>query len=81
MHDILDIEKRGVPGAFIASEEFVDAAKHQGNALGYHPRQLFVPHPIQDRTNEEIESLAEHAFDQVMDMIFDSQDAPQAPED
>ena len=70
-----------MPGAFIASEEFVDAAKHQGNALGYHPMQLFVPHPIQDRTDEEIESLAEQAFDQVMDMIFGAQDMPEASKD
>jgi len=70
LHDILDIEKRGTPGAFIASAAFVDASRHQGDALGYHPKQLFVPHPIQDRTSEEIERLAEGAFDEIMAMVF-----------
>ena len=51
----------------------MDASRHQGDALGYHPKQLFVPHPIQDRTSEEIERLAEGAFDEIMAMVFSAE--------
>ena len=48
----------------------MDASRHQGDALGYHPKQFFVPHPIQDRTSDEIEQLADDAFDAIMGMVF-----------
>jgi hypothetical protein len=66
VHDIVDLEGRGVPGVMVASTEFVDAARAQGEALGMHPAAVYVPHPIQDRTDPEMERLAEAAIDQVM---------------
>lgn len=66
MHDIVDIERRGVPGMFIASSEFIDAAEAQSSALGFAPRRVFVPHPIQDRTNEEMEELADRFVDEIL---------------
>jgi len=35
VHDIVDLEARGVPSAFVASTEFVDAADTQAKALGF----------------------------------------------
>lgn len=66
MHDIADLEARGVPGVFVASTEFVDAAAAQAAALGIDPRRVFVPHPIQDRTDPEMRRLAEGAVDAVV---------------
>ncbi len=66
MHDIADLERRGVPGVFVASEVFVDAAAAQSKALGMHPRGVFVSHPIQDRTDDEMRDLAERALDQII---------------
>jgi hypothetical protein len=66
VHDIADLEGRGVPGVFIASTEFVDAADAQARALGVDVRRVFVPHPIQDRTDEEMVALADRAFDAVV---------------
>lgn len=63
MHDIADLERRGVPGVFVASEVFVEAAKLQGDALGFHPERLFVEHPIQDRTDDEMRTIADQAVD------------------
>ena len=51
---------------FVASTEFVDAAEAQGAALGIRPAAVFVPHPIQDRTDEEMRALAEAAVDQIV---------------
>ena len=66
MHDIADLERRGVPGVFIASNVFVDAAEAQAKALGVSTARVFVAHPIQDRTDEEVVALADAAFDEVV---------------
>lgn len=65
----MDLESRGIPGGFIASSAFKEAAKAQGNALGFHPAKVFVPHPIQDRTDAEIRVLAENAVEEILEMI------------
>ena len=62
MHDIVDLESRGIPGAFVATVEFADAAKHQATALGADPAAIFVEHPIQDRTDEEMTKIADKAL-------------------
>ena len=66
MHDIVDLEVRGLPGVVVASSEFVDAAESQASALGVDARRVFVPHPIQDRTDGEMRALAEAALDEIV---------------
>ncbi len=66
MHDIVDLESRGLPSVMIASSEFVDAASAQAAALGAHPARVFVAHPIQDRTDAELVSLADGAFEEIL---------------
>ena len=66
MHDTVNLEALGVPTVFIASTEFVDAADAQSAALGADPARVFVPHPIQDRTDDEIRALADAAVDGVV---------------
>jgi hypothetical protein len=68
----MDLERRGVPGGFVASTEFVEAARAQAESLGFDSYKVFVNHPIQDRTDEEMQQLAEDAFDQVLAMIHQS---------
>ena len=50
----------------IASTEFVDAADAQSAALGADPARVFVAHPIQDRTDDELRALADSAIEQVL---------------
>ena len=69
MHDIADLEGRGLPAVFIASTEFVDAANAQARALGFDPARVFVPHPIQDRTDAELGELADAAVDEILRAI------------
>lgn len=66
MHDISDLEARGVVGAFIASSEFVQAADAQSASLGFPAARIFVPHPIQDRTDDEMRAKADQAFDEIL---------------
>ena len=69
MHDIADLERRGLPGVFLASTEFIDAAETQAVALGFPAARVFVPHPIQDRTDDEMRALADAAVDDVLAAI------------
>ena len=66
MHDITDLEGRGVPGVFVASTEFIEAAAAQSAALGFEPAVVFVPHPIQDRTDDEMRALADAAVVEIL---------------
>ena len=69
---MLDLESRGLPSGFVASCEFQDAAAAQGNSLGIAPNSVFVPHPIQDRTDAEMAELAREAIDNIKALIADS---------
>ncbi|CAN5723231.1 hypothetical protein BH24ACT3_BH24ACT3_15940 [soil metagenome] len=66
MHDIADLERRGVPGVFVASSEFTEAAEAQARSLGFDPARVFVAHPVQDRTDDEVRALADAAFDDIV---------------
>jgi hypothetical protein len=66
VHDITDLEGRGVPGVFVASSEFMEAAAAQSAALGFEPAAVFVPHPIQDRTDDEMRALADAAVEEIL---------------
>jgi hypothetical protein len=67
VHDIVDLERRGVPGVFVASSEFVTAAEAQSKSLGVPTiARVFTPHPIQDRTDEEMIAYADEAFDAIV---------------
>ena len=69
MHDIDDIERRGIPAVIIASTPFEDAAQKQADALGLDVARVFVPHPVQDRTDEEMHELADLVFEKVLDAL------------
>ena len=66
MHDIADLERRGVVGLFLASEAFAEAARVQGDALGFPAPFVLVPHPVQDRTDEELRATAERVYAEVV---------------
>jgi hypothetical protein len=66
VHDIVDLEARGVPGVFVATVAFTDGAEVQARALGADPAAVFVEHPIQDRSDAELVAIADGAFDAVV---------------
>jgi hypothetical protein len=69
MHDIAEFEGRSIPGVGVASTEFVPAAAAQAKSLGIDPKMVFVPHPIQDRTDAELRVLAENAVEHIVEAI------------
>ena len=73
MHDIVNLEGLGIPSVFVASSEFIDAAEAQSASLGADPARVFVPHPIQDRTDDEIRMLADAAVDELLTALTESE--------
>lgn len=72
MHDTTWFEINSRPAVFIASTEFIDAAEVQANALGLpEVRRVFVPHPIQDATDEEMRAKADAIGDAVIEALVD----------
>ncbi len=66
MHDTVDLEDRGIPSVFVSTVEFVDAANVQAKALGTVASAVYVEHPIQDRTDEEMVGIADQAVEGIM---------------
>ena len=66
---MVKLEKRGLATVFVASSEFVEAAAAQSKALGFDPAKVFVPHPIQDRTDAEVQELARDALVDILQAI------------
>ncbi len=66
MHDTSELEIRGIPSVYIATTEFADAADAQARSLGFAHSPIYVEHPIQDRTDEEMVAIGEKAFESVV---------------
>jgi len=69
VHDLTHYELRGLPTVMVASTGFVQAACSQADALGM-PEvaagAVYVPHPIQDATDEEMREKARDAFEAIL---------------
>jgi len=62
---------------FVASSEFVVAAATQAKSLGFDDvARVFVPHPIQDRTDDEMRALAESGVDEIVAAVTTQRQAP-----
>jgi len=75
VHDLVDYEARGLPTVMIASSEFVEAAERQSTALGMPgiaARAVYIPHPIQDATDDEMREKARAAFKNIVASITKS---------
>ena len=72
MHDAVNLEGRGIPSVFVATVEFTDGAHAQARALGADPAAIFIEHPIQDRTDEELRELADRALEPILDALIAS---------
>jgi alkanesulfonate monooxygenase SsuD/methylene tetrahydromethanopterin reductase-like flavin-dependent oxidoreductase (luciferase family) len=67
VHDSVWFEINGRPSVVIASHVFEDAAEKQAEALGLpEVRRVFVPHPIQDATDEEMRAKADAIVEQLV---------------
>lgn len=70
MHDSIWFEINGKPTVVIATDVFVDAADAQSRALGLpEAPRIFVPHPIQDATDDEIRAKADAIVDRAIQAL------------
>jgi hypothetical protein len=67
LHDVTRLENLGIPSVAVATHEFMTAARAQASALGRKDYDaVYVRHPIQDQTKQEIEAKAEAALDEIV---------------
>jgi hypothetical protein len=67
VHDSVWFETNSKPAVVIASSAFIDAAQRQAEALGLpEVRRVFVPHPIQDATDDEMRAKADAIVNDVI---------------
>lgn len=67
MHDLVRLERAGIPAAGIATEPFIDEALEQAKVLGMPScRLIYVPHPVQLLTTAELHAIADAAFPAVV---------------
>ena len=59
----------------MATVEFTDGALAQARALGADPAAVYVEHPIQDRSDEEMDAIADGAFAAVIAALVGRDDA------
>jgi hypothetical protein len=67
LHDVISFEGLGRPAVLVASSVFRDVAAIEAENLGQPAiRRVFVPHPIQDRTDDEMREMAVAVADEVL---------------
>ena len=64
---MIELERRGLPTAAVATEPFVDEALEQARLLGMPDyRLVYVPHPVQLLSVEELRGYADRVFDEIV---------------
>jgi hypothetical protein len=67
LHDTTRLEALGIPSVPVATTEFITAARTQASALGRPDLDaVYVTHPIQDQTKEEIETKADAVVEEIV---------------
>jgi hypothetical protein len=65
----MNLDSRGIPGVTVVTTGFTDAVAAQSQALGFEPAVVYVPHPIQNRTAEELDRLADEAVESALKLL------------
>jgi len=70
VHDVVRLERRGVATCAVGTEPFVDEALEQARLLGMPAyRMVFVPHPVQLLTDEELVAIADAAYPRIVQRL------------
>jgi len=71
----MNFDAKGLPGVSVVTRGFTDAVEKQSGALGFDPAVVFVPHPIQNRTPEELAQIAADAIEPVLALLQSGKNA------
>ncbi|HYX52927.1 MAG TPA: hypothetical protein VE783_05705 [Candidatus Limnocylindrales bacterium] len=67
MHDTIRLENLGIPAVPVATTEFTAPARIQAGTLGRPDFDaVYVPHPIQDQTPQQIAARADAVAAQIV---------------
>jgi len=67
VHDVVRLERQGLPTAAVGTEPFLDEALEQARLLGMPDyRMVYVPHPVQLLTLDELHAQADAVFEQIV---------------
>ena len=75
-HDLNDFDRKGLPGVSVLTNEFRQAFEVQISAIGLDAAAVYVPHPMQNRTTEELHVFAEQSIDAILAAISAPYAAP-----
>jgi len=67
----MTFDSRGIPGVNVVTTGFTQAVEAQSTALGFDPAVVFVPHPIQNRTAQELQQIADDAVEAILSRLVD----------
>ena len=64
------LEREGIATAAVATEPFVDEALEQARVLGMPDyRMVYVPHPVQLLSIEELHGYADRVFEEIVSRL------------
>jgi hypothetical protein len=65
----MNFDSRGIPGVSVVTTGFTDAVTVQSRAIGFNPAVIFTPHPIQNRTADELKKIADDVVEPVLKLL------------
>ena len=67
VHDVVRLERSGIPTAAVGTSPFLDEALEQARLLGMPDyRLVLIPHPVQLLTTDELNVRADAAFAEIV---------------
>lgn len=73
VHDLAEYESHGVPSVLVATEQFVTATAAQSRILGTTPAVVYVEHPVQNRTHDELHLMADGVVEALIGALITNQ--------
>ncbi|MBC6401011.1 MAG: hypothetical protein GDA51_09065 [Ekhidna sp.] len=68
-HDLNDLDHLGIPGVSILTEEFREAFNGQCEKIGFDGASIFTPHPMQNKTTQELHDFADGILEELLAKI------------
>jgi hypothetical protein len=65
----MNFDSRGIPGVSVVTTGFTDAVAVQSTAIGFEPAVVFTPHPIQNRTADELKKIADDVIEPLLKLL------------
>ena len=71
VHDVIRLEKLGVPTVNVGTEAFIDESEAQARALGMPAYDgVWLPHPVAVLTDADLEMLARKTVDALVEKLI-----------